>query len=223
MKPRELTYLAGYGFRTLIFRQKKPIIAGMPLTDVCNLKCKHCVVANVGRGHYPFIKIEERLQYFYDLGVRIIYLQGGEIMTWQDGTKNINDVIRRAHEIGFFKVAVVTNGTLALPVSRPDVGQPRRLRGRHDSIRGAGVFAKVMESLKKTKHRRVSVNMTINHLNAGEVEKVAEIARSLPTVHGVSFNFHTPTRSRRTCPVNRERAGVIDRILSLKAPGLPGA
>ena len=223
MKPRELTYLAGYGFRTLILRQKKPIIAGMPLTDVCNLQCKHCVVANVGRGHYSFARIEERLSYFCNLGVRILYLQGGEIMTWQDGEKNVNDVIRRAHEIGFFKVAVVTNGTLGI-ASEADLMWVS-LDGSeavHDSIRGAGVFAKVIENLKQTKHRRVSVNMTINRLNAGEVEKVADIARSLPTVHGVSFNFHTPYKGVEGLSLSiDERAAVIDRILALKRRGYP--
>ena len=74
MKLSQLAYLAGFGFRALVLRQKRPIIAGMPLTDVCNLQCKHCVVANVGRGHYPFARIEQLLQHFYALGVRIIYL-----------------------------------------------------------------------------------------------------------------------------------------------------
>lgn len=223
MKPRALVYLAGYGFKTLIFRQRKPIIAGIPLTDICNLQCKHCVVSNVGRGHYSFAKIEELLKHFYGIGVRIIFLQGGEIMTWQDGSKDVNDVIRRAHDIGFFKVAVVTNGTLGVATEADlmwvsiDGSEPV-----HDSIRGAGVFAKVMHNLENTRHRRVSLNMTINRLNAGEVEAVADIARGLPTVHGVSFNFHTPYQGVEDLSLSlEERARVIDRILILKHKGYP--
>src|SRR3972149_10370792 len=113
MKPRELAYLAGYGFKTFVLRQTAPIIAGMSLTDVCNLHCQHCVVANVGRGHYPMEKIEEALRHFYRLGVRFMYLQGGEIMTWRDGDRDVNDVIRQARGIGFFRVLVVAGLALA--------------------------------------------------------------------------------------------------------------
>ena len=223
MKPHEIAYLAKYGFKTLVLRQKKPIIAGIPLTDVCNLHCKHCVVANVGRGHYPLARIEQFLQHFYKLGVRILYLQGGEVMTWQDGDLDVNNVIHRAHEIGFFKVAVVTNGTLGLPNGADliwvSIDGPEQV---HDSIRGAGTFAKVMQNLEKSQHRRINLNMTINRLNAAEVEEVASIADRLPSVHGVSFNFHTPYPGVEDIflPL-AERAGMIDRILKLKRQGLP--
>ncbi len=223
MKLRETAYFAASGFKTLVLRQKKPIIAGMPLTDVCNLKCKHCVVANTGRGHYSFSRIDQLLQHFYQLGVRIMYLQGGEIMTWQDGELRVNDVIRRAHQIGFFKVAIVTNGTLGVDSEADlmwvslDGSEPV-----HDLIRGAGTFALVMKNLKETSHHGVNLNMTINRLNAGEVESVASIARDLPKVKGVSFNFHTPYPGVDDLflPLE-ERARVLDRILNLKRQGFP--
>src|ERR1035437_721525 len=223
MKPQEMAYLTGYGFRTIVLRRKKPIIAGMPLTDVCNLQCKHCVVANVGRGHYPFAKIEQTLRHFYGIGVRIMYLQGGEIMTWRDGDRKVNDVIRLAHEIGFFKVAVVTNGTMGISTEADmmcvSLDGTERI---HDSIRGVGVLATEMKNLEATKQRRVSLNMTINRLNAGEGEAVADIARNLRTVHGVSFNFHTPYPGvADMCLPLDERAKVIDRILTLKRKGFP--
>ncbi len=223
MRPHEIAYLGLWGFKTFVLRQRKPIIAGMPLTDVCNLQCKHCVVANTGRGHYSFAKIEQFMQHFYNIGVRILYLQGGEIMTWQDGNKNASDVIRRAHEIGFFRVAAVTNGTLGLPTEADliwvslDGSEPV-----HDAIRGAGTFAKVMQNLQSSQHKRINLNMTINRLNAGEVEAVASIAKQLSSVHGVSFNFHTPYPGVEDIALSlKERAVVIDRILNLKRLGLP--
>ncbi len=223
MKPRELAYFAYYGFETFFLRHKKPIVAGVALTDVCNLQCKHCVVANVGRGHYPFAKIERFLQHFYQTGARIVYLQGGEIMTWRDGSKDVNDIIRRARQIGFFKVAAVTNGTMGIS-SEADLMWVS-LDGAeevHDSIRGEGVFAKVMKSLEETNHPHVSANMTINRLNFGEVEKVAEIAARVPKLRGVSFNFHVPYNGVEDIflPLD-ERAKVIDRILELKRAGYP--
>lgn len=223
MKLQQLSYLAAFGFKSLVLRQKNPIIAGMPLTDVCNLHCKHCVVANVGRGHYPFARIDETLRHFYSIGVRIMYLQGGEIMTWHDGARTVNDVIRRAHEIGFFKVACVTNGTLGVDTEADlmwvSLDGSKNL---HDSIRGEGIFDVVFRNLVTTKHPRVALNMTINSINAGEVEAVAKIARLLPTVHGVSFNFHTPYPGvKEICLTLADRAEVIERILHLKREGFP--
>lgn len=223
MKPDQISYLAAFGLKSLILRQKKPIIAGIPLTDVCNLHCQHCVVANVGRGHYPFARIEETLRHFYEIGVRIMYLQGGEIMTWRDGNKEVNDVIRLAHEIGFFKVACVTNGTLGV-ASEADLMWVSLdgSKNLHDSIRGEGVFDAVMRNLETTIHPRVALNMTINRINAGEVAAVAGIARRLPTVHGVSFNFHTPyPGTEEICLPMAERPAVIDRIILLKRQGFP--
>jgi MoaA/NifB/PqqE/SkfB family radical SAM enzyme len=223
MKPQQLSYLAAFGLKSLVFRQRKPIIAGMPLTDVCNLHCKHCVVANVGRGHYPWARIEQTLRHFYDIGVRIMYLQGGEIMTWRDADRDVNDVIRLARRIGFFKVACVTNGTLGVATEADlmwvslDGSKPV-----HDAIRGEGVFDVVMRNLEATPHPRVALNMTINRVNAAEVEAVADIAGRLPTVHGVSFNFHTPYPGveEMSLPMT-ERPEVIDRIARLKRQGLP--
>jgi MoaA/NifB/PqqE/SkfB family radical SAM enzyme len=223
MKPRELAYFAYYGFETLVLHRRKPIVAGIALTDVCNLQCRHCVVANVERGHYPFSRIEQYLEHFYRAGARIVYLQGGEIMTWHDGSMDVNDVIRRAKEIGFFKVAAVTNGTMGISNEADliwvslDGSEPV-----HDSIRGKGTFAKVMRCLEESDHPHISLNMTINRLNAGEVERVASIAKSLPKVRGVSFNFHVPYPEVETIflPLD-ERARVIDRILELKRQGYP--
>ena len=223
MKFREAQYFARYGFRTLLLRQRSPIIAGMPLTDVCNLQCKHCVVANTGRGHYSFQTIDEFMRHFYDIGARILYLQGGEIMTWQQGTLNANDVILHAHELGFFRVAAVTNGTLGIPGEADLVWVS--LDGSetvHDSIRGAGTFARMMANVKASKHKCINFNMTINRLNAKDVEAVAEISKDTSAVHGVSFNFHTPYSGveNMMIPIG-ERADIIDRVLRLKKKRFP--
>jgi len=219
----EVQYFARYGFRTLLLKRRSPIIAGMPLTDVCNLQCKHCVVANAGRGHYSFQTIDELMRHFYGIGVRILYLQGGEIMTWQQGTRTAGDVIRHAREIGFFKVAVVTNGTLGIPEEADLVWVSLDgCEAVHDSIRGAGAFARMMANVKSSGHRHVNFNMTINRLNVGDVESVAEISRDTPGVRGVSFNFHTPYAGVEDMMVPiEERIGVIDRILRLKKKRFP--
>ena len=223
MGPRQLAYFARYGFETFLLRRRKPIVAGIPLTDVCNLRCRHCVVANVGRGHYSFAKIEQLLRNFHRLGVRIIYLQGGEIMTWADGSQGVGDVIRRAKALGFFKVAVVTNGTLGICDEADIVWvSVDGSQGVHDAIRGEGAFAKLMHSLAETRHPNVNANMTINRLNVGEVERVAALVREVPALRGISFNFHVPYPGvEDICLPLAERAAVIDRILALKREGHP--
>ncbi len=83
-------------------------------------------------------------------------------------------------------------------------------------------FDSVMRTLEQAPPRRVNLNMTINRLNSGQVEAVASIASGLPSVRGVSFNFHTPYAGVEDIflPLD-ERAKVIDRILALKRRGLP--
>ena len=163
------------------------------------------------------------MRHFYSIGVRIMYLQGGEIMTWRDGNRDLNDVIRLAHAIGFFKVACVTNGTLGIE-SEADLmwvslDGSKQL---HDSIRGGGVFDTVMHNLEVTKHPRVALNMTINRVNEGEIEAVAAIACSQPNVRGVSFNFHTPYPGveEMALPMDN-RPSAVDRIVRLKREGFP--
>lgn len=223
MRLNEIRYFAGYGARTFVLKQKKPLIAGMPLTDVCNLQCKHCVVANSGRGHYPFPDIDELMRHFYDIGVRILYLQGGEIMTWRDGKMDANDVVRRAHDIGFFKVASVTNGTIGLPIEADMIWIS--LDGSekvHNSIRGPQAFARMMQNVRESQHRHLIFNMTINRLNACDVEAVAEMADNIAQIRGVSFNFHTPYAGvEDLCLSLEERTTVIDRIIHMKEQHLP--
>ena len=40
MKFSAFTYFAAFGIKTILFRQKKPILGTVILTDKCNLKCK---------------------------------------------------------------------------------------------------------------------------------------------------------------------------------------
>ncbi len=66
--------------------------------------------------------------------------------------------------------------------------------------------------------------VTVAH-DASEVtvlEAVAGLARGLPSVRGVSFNFHTPYPGVESLSLSpEEKAGVIDVILALKRHGFP--
>lgn len=223
MKLNEAAYFMRYGLESLVMRKRKPIAAGIPLTDICNLQCKHCVVANVGRGHYPFEKIEGLLNHFYNIGARIIYFQGGEVMMWRDGQRTLNDVIRRAREIGIFRIAVVTNGTIAID-SEADLMWVSMdgSEETHDSIRGEGAFTRLRANLDRTTHPHVSANMTVNRMNEKDLETVAAFVRAHPKLKGLSVNFHIPYPGVEdlALPLD-ERAIVIERVKALKKQGYP--
>ena len=223
MNLQHFAYYAGYGFSTLLLRQKKPIIAAMPLTSSCNLKCAHCAFASTEDKHPTFASIEENMKRFYRAGVRVLYLQGGEMMTWHDGSLDANDAIRAAKRIGFFRVEAGTNGTLGLPTEADIIwvsldGEERL----HDSIRGAGTYAAIMHTLATSKHPNLNLKMTVNLLNHDEIEAVAEIARYSPVIRGVLFSFHTPYASVNdlSMPLN-ERSKAIERIIKIKKRGFP--
>jgi Fe-coproporphyrin III synthase len=79
-----------------------------------------------------------------------------------------------------------------------------------------------LSNLEASQHRRVNLNMTINLLNSSAVGEVAAIAGRLSSVHGVSFNFHTPYAGVEELALSlEERTRVIDRVLDLKHNGLP--
>jgi len=204
-----------------VFRQRKPIVAGVPLTEYCNLTCCHCVVKNSKTGHYSFNQILKWIDEMYSAGARILYLQGGEILTWTDGKCRPNDVIAVARERGFFRVAAVTNGTLPINLNADAIwvsvdGPPEV----HDAIRGAGAFAKLKENVSACGHPRLLANLTLNTINVSALDKTVEAVEGFPQFKGISVNFHTPYPGVETLALPRaQRKPVVDRLLALKAAG----
>jgi MoaA/NifB/PqqE/SkfB family radical SAM enzyme len=221
MKIRELLYYLKYGFSVLLLHRRAPIVAGVPLTDVCNLKCAHCVVANKGRGPYSFGRLMEIFKMFHDRGARILYLQGGEIMTWSDKGLNVNDVIKAARDMGFFRVAVVTNGTFPIEIASDAVwvslDGPEKY---HDEIRGKGVFAAVMENIRKSPHPDISVNLTLNKKNWHGAEDLIKLISSEKNIRGISVNFHTPYPGVEELALDiKERREALLNIIRMKKLG----
>lgn len=219
----EVFHYLKFGFECFILQRRKPIVAGISITDLCNLQCKHCVVANSGRGHSSFEKIISWMKLFYSRGARILYFQGGEPLAWSDSSKKLNDIIREARAIGFFKTAVATNGTNPIEteadivwVSIDGMGQ------RHNEIRGKNVFEEVIKNISRSSHPNININMTVNLLNYQDVENVIRLASDNSNIRGVSINFHTPYPGVENLflPM-KERAGVVERVILLKKMGFP--
>lgn len=220
---KEAFYYLRFGFESFLLGRRKPIVAGIPLTDLCNLRCRHCVVANAGRGHHNFETVRGWMKLLYERGARILYLQGGEAFGWSDGNRSLDHVIRTAREIGYFKVATVTNGTYPIETEADLVwvsidGSP----AAHDRIRGRGAFDQLAENLASTSHQSIYANMTVNRLNWTEAEAVVRFVTEHPHLQGVSFNFHTPYPGVEELTLAAEqRTELIEDLLRLKKQGYP--
>lgn len=147
MKFKDFTYFMRFGLKSILLRKKEPILGTIILTDYCNLSCKHCAVNNINKIIYPYEDIRSEMKSLYDNGIRILFFCGGETLLWKDGNKTIKDLVKKAKEMGFLIVNVVTNGTIDLNLPEVDVIflSLDGLKENHDYIRG-DTFDTIMEN-----------------------------------------------------------------------------
>ena len=218
---REAAYYLHFGIEWFISGKRKPIAAGVPLTDSCNLACRHCVVRKGTLGHHSFERICSWIDDLYEAGARILYLQGGEILLWEDGPLRPNDVIKAARKRGFFKIAAITNGTLPLLLDVDALwvsvdGSPEI----HDGIRGKGAFAALENNVSASFHPRIYANCTINTINAPFLDETITAIENIKKFRGISINFHTPYKGVESLALPQEqRAVIVNKLLELKRAG----
>lgn len=199
-----------------------PAIAGMSVTDVCNLDCGHCWRKNQGKGHVPYRRIVETLAELHATGGRYLYLQGGEPFCWRDGDLRLRDVVRAARRAGFFHVAVCTNGTFPLD-AEPDSFSVslEGLRPAHDRIR-CGSFDRVVKNIRASAAPKTFINVTFNRENKDDLEPLARWTASESRLRGLLVNFHIPYPGVESLALSREeRSELARRALMLKRSGLP--
>ena len=118
---RKLFYLAQWFIRARFFGRRAPLQTVLFISDICNLRCKHCSVYELKNPHnMTYEQVREHLQYSYDQGSRFVDFEGGEVTIWKDGDKRINDLIALAKEIGFFSCTITTNAQLPFKGSTAD-------------------------------------------------------------------------------------------------------
>lgn len=147
--------------------------AEVDVTDNCNLRCKHCYHFH-GKDEFktdelPIDVWEKRFNELHKAGVRCILLVGGEPALRED-------VLMLADRIFPFNY-VITNGTIKIPEKfrhrlYVSIDGSREM---NDSIRGKGVFSRIIKNYSGDK--RVVINMTITKENYKELENVVKIAR----------------------------------------------
>lgn len=223
MKFSSLLRFSFFGLSTIIFKRRSPILGTIIVTDRCNLHCKHCSVNNITAVMYPYAQIMREMRQLYDMGVRILFLSGGETLLWRDGKKTARDLVVEAKRMGFLIVNVVTNGTQGLDLPEADLlmlsldGD----RERHNIIR-SDTYDTIMENLDRATSRNILLYMAINQINKGCIEAVCRVAREKAAVRCVSFNFHTPHPDTRELALSVEDkeacAAEIERLMNEEYP-----
>ena len=223
MKLSSFAYFAWFGVRTILFRQRKPILGTVILTDKCNLHCKHCSVNNLTAVVHPYEQIRGEMRTLYDMGCRILFFCGGETFLWTDGGKTLRDLVVEAKQMGFLIVNVVTNGTFPIDLPEADIillsldGD----RERHNLIRG-DTYDTILTNIRGATAANIVLYMAINKLNMAAVADVIRTAENEANIKAVSFNFHTPYPDTADLMLSREDkkrcAEVIARAMEAGAP-----
>lgn len=171
MKIYMLFYFILLELRRIIFGVKS--FAEVDVTDNCNLRCKHCYHF-YGKEEFKINELslsvwKKRFNELHKAGVRFILLVGGEPALR-------NDILMLADKIFPF-IYVITNGTIRIPGNFNHLlfVSLDGMEERNDSIRGKGVFSKVMNNYSGDK--RVAINMTITKNNYKELEDVVNVAK----------------------------------------------
>lgn len=223
MKLSAFIHFAAFGLKTILFKQRKPILGTVIVTDQCNLKCRHCSVNNITAVIHPYRQIRDEMQQLYDMGVRILFFCGGETFLWRDGERTLRDLVVEAKEMGFLIVNVVTNGTFPIHLPEADLillsldGD----RDRHNAIRG-DTYDTIMENVKNAVSDNICFYMAINQINKDAVRDVCIAARDTKNVRAVSFNFHTPYPDTKELALSKEeKTKCCEIIAEMMSEGVP--
>lgn len=223
MKLSSFLHFAKFGIKTVLFKRKDPILGTVILTDKCNLKCKHCSVNNITAVVHPYNQVKNEMQTLYDMGVRILFFCGGETFLWQDGNKNLRDLVIEAKQMGFLIVNVVTNGTFPIDLPEADLillsldGD----RKHHNQIRG-DTYDTILQNINSATADNICFYMAINKINKNSIDHVCRLARDTKNVRAVSFNFHTPYPDTKELALTKEEkaecCNTIIKMMKEKCP-----
>jgi len=223
LKVKSFLSLGIFGIKTILFKMKKPILGTIILTDYCNLSCKHCAVNNINKVMYPYMDIVEEMNNLYSEGIRILFFCGGETLTWKDENKTIHDLIKKAKEIGFLIVNIVTNGTIDLDIPEADVIflSLDGTKENHNFIRG-NTFDTILHNVSKANSSNICVYMAVNKVNYRDIEPLCKLVKETPNLKSISFNFHTPYKGTELLSLtNDEKVQAVNLVKSMIKEGYP--
>ncbi len=214
-KTKRFYHFSYYQLRRLLTKRK--YIATFELTSECNLRCKHCYYFKADNPHQSFrlslAEWEQKFRALYRSGIRSVLLFGGEPTLRKD-------IILKAITI-FPYVDVCTNGILKVPDEYRDriILSLDGSQSINDSIRGEGVFQKVLQNYAG--NSRVVISMTITNDNHTYIEDVLKLAVENNFI-GVGFDIYSskqgPEDAMYISPDTRKEIIAKLRILKKKYP-----
>ncbi len=170
----------------------QPLAASLKLTENCQAKCVTC---NYWQTRWDDgLDTEKAIATINRLGksgIRYLRFTGGEPLLRRD----LFQIVQKADMQKFERVTLQTNGLLlkklhneinASPITKVAVSIDG-LEASNDAIRGVkGYFRLALEGIRLLKGKQVSIVATLNGRSAGELEGLADEARSV----GASFGFN---------------------------------
>lgn len=225
---KRLFYYAKWFFECKFSGKKKPLQSVIFITDKCNLRCKHCSVVKSDEKAVSrtYQEIETTLKKCFELGSRIVDFEGGEPTLWQDGDKDINDLVKLAKQIGFFSTTITTNAQQPINLDSDLVwisidGDETA----HEECRGKGTYQKLLSNIETSNHPSLNANMTITKLNYHCVEDIIKMVKANKKLKKIALSFMTPHGGNSggvDLMVSDEiRDETIDKIIEMKTQGYP--
>jgi MoaA/NifB/PqqE/SkfB family radical SAM enzyme len=210
-----------------LFGSKAPLVNTLIIHYGCNLRCKHCSIHSSGaeyqgKNKLSYDEIVNDLKLQFKNGARIAYFEGGETTLWEDGGKDLGDLIKAAKDAGYKNVGYTTNGTNRLftgsDIISVSLDGPRDV---HDGIRGDGVYDKLMDNITNTDFTgAIYANMVINKHNMNSIEDTVKVVKDNEKLSGIIFNFITPP-PHDIALTKEEKEKAIAEIRELKKNGYP--
>lgn len=221
----------GYAQWWMLFKLGKdvPLVDTIGIHYGCNLRCKHCGIADAVEANpkaetsLSYDQIIKDLKEMHKKGAKIAYFEGGEPTMWKDGEKDLGDLIDAAKDMGYYNIGYTTNGTTGTVFTNSDVisislDGPKEI---HDSIRGEGVFDKLMKTIDDLDFDgKIYANAVLQKDNIMYIREMAETVVQHPNIAGIVFNFITPP-PYSIMPSFEERSAAIAEIKELKKEGFP--
>ncbi len=209
-----------YLFYHYVLNRDKPLLASFKLTYRCNLTCQQCPFYSMQADELRYEQVLDILERLYQRGNRLVVLEGGEPMLWKDGAYSIHDVVAAARK-KFFSVGITTNGTLPLDVAVNTLWVSiDGLEATHNALRGAPIFSRIMENIKKSQHPRLFAHITINAVNAAEIPELIRFLKN--KVRGITVQFYYPYNHKDQLFLDFDRREkLLEEIIQLKRAGFP--
>lgn len=198
------------------------MLAGYKITHKCNLKCSHCPYWPRPSIDQDFGGVVATMRTLRDAGVRILIIEGGEPLLWKDGAYDIHDVASAARDL-FPIVCMTTNGTLPwhqLRLNRVWVSLDG-IEIVNDSIRGQGVFQKVLSNIERACKDSVFVSTTVSALNVASIPELITFIKG--RVGGVTVQFYYPYNGLPDplyVTLDNRRV-LLDHLIDMKLRGYP--